>query len=508
LKPLNQLDEVTGQFHQDHKKLEVINSLLQLSLENVPLPQILQRTLDLLTAIPWIGLQSKGAIFLVQDQPKVLVLQAQKGLDGQLLSTCSQVPFGFCICGLAASTRQIQFVAALDDRHSIQFAGMEPHGHYCVPILFVDRLLGVMNLYVKAGHLRHHREEEFLTSVANTLAGIIARREAEEARRRSEKEFSLLLKNVPALVFRGYADGSIDLFDDKVEEMIGYPKSVFASRKLKWTDLILKEDIYRVRSEFISAMKGPRSYVREYRINCLAGGVLWIQERSHIVLNQKGRIDYVSGVLFDISRRKQGEEALKKSYSQLQNALRSTVKALSSALEMRDPYTSGHQRRVTQLACAISEELGFSEEQIEGMRMIGFLHDIGKIAVPAEILNKPGRINDHEFNLIKMHAEAGFNILKEIDFPCPVAESIAQHHERMDGSGYPKGLSGSEILLQARILAVADVVEAMASHRPYRPGLGIDAALEEVTQKRGSLYDPEVVDACVRLFAEKGFAFE
>jgi PAS domain S-box-containing protein/putative nucleotidyltransferase with HDIG domain len=504
----HKLDEVTWQLEWSYTKLEVINSLLQLSLENAPLNELLERTLDLLTSIPWIGLLSTGAVLLVQDQPGVLVIQASKGFDERLLATCSRVPFGRCLCGLAASTQQIQFAADLDDRHTVRFEWMSPHGHYCVPILFDGRLLGVVNLYVKAGHIRHPRDEEFLTSVANTLAGIIARRETEEARLRSEREFNLLLKNVPALVFKGYADGSIDLFDDRVEEMTGYSKSVFESRKLKWTDLILEEDIDGVRTEFIRAMKGHRSYVREYRINCVDGRVLWIQERGHIVLNREGKIDYVSGVLFDITRRKRGEEALKKSVEQLRKALRGTVKALASALEMRDPYTSGHQRRVTQLACAIGKELGFSEDQIEGMRMIGFLHDIGKIAVPAEILSKPGKINDHEFSIIKMHAEAGFNILKEIDFPCPVAESIAQHHERLDGSGYPKGLSGSEIILEARILAVADVVEAISSHRPYRPGLGIEEALKEVTQKKGSHFDPEVVDACVRLFTEKGFTFD
>lgn len=501
------LDDVTAQLHLSHKNLEVINSLLQLSLESLPLQELLQRALHLLTSIPWIGLLSKGSIYLAQDQPEVLVIQAQKGLE-DILATCSRVPFGFCLCGLAASTRQIQFAAGVDARHRVHYGGMPLHGHYCVPILFGDRLLGVMNLYLPPGHRRHLRDEEFLSAVANTLAGIIARREAEEARLQSEREFWLLLKNVPALVFKGYADGSVELFDDKVEEMTGYPRAVFESRKLKWTDLILKQDLAGARREFIAALKGGGSYVREYRINCGDGRVLWVQERSHIVRSQKRGIDYVSGVLFDINKRRQREEALSKSFAQLQKALRGTVKALASALELRDPYTSGHQARVTQLACAISKELGFSEEQIEGMRMIGFLHDIGKIAIPAEILNKPGKINEHEFFLIKMHVEAGFNILKEIDFPCQVAEAVAQHHERLNGSGYPQGLAGSEIILQARILAVADVVEAMASHRPYRPGLGIEEALKEVTQNKGILYDPEVVDACVRLFTEKGFTFD
>ncbi len=325
---------------------------------------------------------------------------------------------------------------------------------------------------------------------------------------RSEREFGLLIKNIPALVFKGYADGSIDPLDNKVEKMTGYPKSLFESRKLKWTDLILEKDIGKTKQKFLRALKGGRPYVREYRINCRDGKVLWIQERSQIVLNHIGRIDYISGVLFDISRRKRGEEALKKSLRRLRNAFRGTVKALSSTLEMRDPYTSGHQMRVTLLACAIGKKMGFSEDQLEAMRIIGSLHDIGKIAVPSEILNKPGKVNEHEFSLIKMHAEAAFNILKDIDFPCQIAEAIAQHHERLDGSGYPKGLSGPEILLQARILAVADVVEAMSSHRPYRPGLGLEAALKEITQKKGILYDPEVVDVCVRLFKEEGFTFD
>lgn len=194
--------------------------------------------------------------------------RAQKGLDERILSTCKRVPFGHCLCGLAASTRQIQFAANLDDRHTVRFETMPPHGHYCIPILFADRLLGVMILYLKAGHQRHLPDEEFLTSVANTLAGIIARRDAEEARLQSERAFNLLLKNVPALVFKGAADGSVVFFDDKVKEMTGYSRTVFESGRLKWTTLILEEDFHKARTEFIRALKGPRSYVREYRINC------------------------------------------------------------------------------------------------------------------------------------------------------------------------------------------------------------------------------------------------
>jgi putative nucleotidyltransferase with HDIG domain len=181
------------------------------------------------------------------------------------------------------------------------------------------------------------------------------------------------------------------------------------------------------------------------------------------------------------------------------------VTSLGNALDIKDPYTAGHQKKVVYLAVAIAEELGLSEDQIKGISVAGNLHDIGKIYVPSEILSKPGKLSDIEFAMIKSHCQAGFEIIKEIEFPWPVAEVILQHHERMDGSGYPRGLTGDQLLLEARIMAVADVVEAMASHRPYRPALGIDIALAEISENRDILYDPDVVDACLRIFGEKGF---
>ena len=168
----------------------------------------------------------------------------------------------------------------------------------------------------------------------------------------------------------------------------------------------------------------------------------------------------------------------------------------------------GHQQRVAQLARAIAQEVGLDKERIDGLRMGAIIHDIGKINVPAEFLAKPTRLTKGEFEVIKMHPEVGYNILKDIEFPWPVAEIAYQHHERLDGSGYPQGLKGSEIIYEAKIVAVADVVEAMSSHRPYRPGLGIDAALEEIETKRGQWFDPDAVDACLKLFREKGFSFQ
>lgn len=224
--------------------------------------------------------------------------------------------------------------------------------------------------------------------------------------------------------------------------------------------------------------------------------------------DENGNIIAVFGVVHDITERTQTEKELQRSYDRLRETLIATVNALASTIEMRDPYTAGHQRRVTLLACAIAEEMGLTNDQFDGLRMAGLIHDLGKINVPAEILSKPGRINDIEHSIIKFHPQICHDILKTIELPWPVATIVLQHHERLDGSGYPQGLKGDEIMLEARILAVADVVEAMASHRPYRPALGVNQALEEITMQRGTLYDSEVIDACIRVFSKKKFKFE
>jgi putative nucleotidyltransferase with HDIG domain len=182
-----------------------------------------------------------------------------------------------------------------------------------------------------------------------------------------------------------------------------------------------------------------------------------------------------------------------------------TIQAIVHVVETRDPYTAGHQNRVADLAGAIATEMHLPADTIEGIRTAGVIHDIGKISVPAEILAKPGKLSQKEFELIKDHPQTGYEVLKDVEFPWPIAQIIRQHHERLDGSGYPRGLTGEEVLLEARIIAVADVIEAIASHRPYRPARGIEAALAEIEQNKGVLYDASAVDACVKLFKEKAY---
>lgn len=210
----------------------------------------------------------------------------------------------------------------------------------------------------------------------------------------------------------------------------------------------------------------------------------------------------------DITKRKQAEWEIQQGYKELQKAMEGTINIIAKIIETRDPYTAGHQQRVSKLATSIAQVMILSEDKIEGIRITALIHDIGKISIPAEILSKPSKLNETEFGLIKNHPKIGYDILRKIDFPWPVAQIVLQHHERLDGSGYPNNLKCDKILPEAKILGVADVVEAMSSHRPYRPAKGVDEALKEITNNKGILYDPEVVDACLKLFKEKEFKFE
>ncbi|MCF7794239.1 MAG: HD-GYP domain-containing protein [Candidatus Cloacimonetes bacterium] len=209
----------------------------------------------------------------------------------------------------------------------------------------------------------------------------------------------------------------------------------------------------------------------------------------------------------DITESIEAEEKMKRSFEMLQKATGDIIQAMSNTSEMRDPYTAGHQKRVKELAVAIGREMKVDKDKLEGLKFAGIIHDIGKISVPSDILSKPGKINIMEFEVIKNHSQVGYDLLSTIEFPWPISTIVHQHHERMDGSGYPNGLKGDEILVESRILAVADVVEAMTSHRPYRAALGTEKALEEIKAHTTDYYDPDVVKACVRLFEEGKFEF-
>jgi putative nucleotidyltransferase with HDIG domain len=253
----------------------------------------------------------------------------------------------------------------------------------------------------------------------------------------------------------------------------------------------------------LNGEKVPSFY--SFRILSQDGKVKWVELNATVIeWNKKpATLNFFN----DITERKLLEEERIEGYNRIKKALHATVKSIAMLVETKDPYTAGHQERVSQLAKAIAKEMGLTEDRQDFVRTASIIHDLGKVSVPSELLSKPTKLSELEFNIIKVHSQAGYNILKDIDFPWPVADVVLQHHERMNGSGYPQHLPGETILLEARILAVADVVEAISSHRPYRPALGISVALDEIFKNRGILYDTNVVDACLKLFQEKNFAF-
>jgi PAS domain S-box-containing protein len=258
------------------------------------------------------------------------------------------------------------------------------------------------------------------------------------------------------------------------------------------------------RDFMVSELRAGRDIMhREFEFRRSDGSV-----RSGIYSARSINVDGEACLIFilqDITEHKLMDAELQRTLDSLRKAFGTTIQVMISAIEMRDPYTAGHQKRCADIARAIATEMGFSQERIDGIRMVGTIHDIGKLSVPAEILTKPTKLTGIEFSLIKEHALSGYEMLKDIESPWPLAEIIYQHHERINGSGYPRQLKGNEILIEARIMAVADVVEAMSSHRPYRAALSIETALEEIEKNKGILYDPDIVDACIRIFREKGY---
>jgi PAS domain S-box-containing protein len=314
----------------------------------------------------------------------------------------------------------------------------------------------------------------------------------------SEEKYRLVVDNAAEAILIAQ-DERIQFANPGCVGLLGRPQEVLTSRP--FMEFIHSEDRELVLERHRNRFKGEEvPPVYSFRVVAADGTVKWVEIHA-IKVPWKGRPATLN-FLNDITQRKRAEEALDGSVENLRKALHATVQAIARVVEARDPYTAGHQRRVADLSRAIAAEMGLAASRIEGIHMAATIHDIGKISVPAEILSKPTKLTETEFALIKVHPQAGYDILRGIEFPWPIAQVILQHHEKMDGSGYPQGLKGEEINLKARILAVADAVEAIASHRPYRPSLGVEVALKEILRRKGVFYDPEGVDVCLKLFRE------
>lgn len=333
------------------------------------------------------------------------------------------------------------------------------------------------------------------------------RKKAEEALRENEERYRQLVNHAPAGIYEvDFLKRKFVALNDVMCDYTGYTKEELMV--LGPLD-ILEESSRKVFMErmakVLSGEKVPETV--EYKVKRKDGEELWVLLNARLVY-ENGFPKGATAVVHNITERKKNEDELNETIKKLRKITGATIQAIAQTVEVRDPYTAGHQRRVADLARAIATALRLESSRIDGIRMAGQIHDIGKISVPAEILSKPGLLTPIEFSLMKTHCQVGFDILKDIEFPWDIARMVLQHHERIDGSGYPNGLSRDDILLESRILAVADVVEAMASHRPYRPAVGLDKALEEISSKKGRIYDAGVVDACLGLFKEQLFSFK
>ncbi len=299
-------------------------------------------------------------------------------------------------------------------------------------------------------------------------------------------------------------EGEITFVSPSIKNVLGYKEQEFLAKYPgHYTDKIDNIEAEKFTKRTLSGEQLPA-----YDVECFtdSGEICWLEVSEIPAVNGNGELVAVECIARDITKRKRATEGQQDSIIKLRNALAGTVQAISMIVEKRDPFTAGHQHRVSSLARSIAQEMKLAENEVEGIRMAGLVHDLGKLSIPVEILSKPRSLNEQEFELVKTHAQAGYDILKEIHFHWPIAQIVLQHHERMDGSGYPNGLKGNEILLEARVVAVANVVEAMTSSRPYRPALEIEYVLEEIKQNAGTEFDPDVVDACINLFANSRFS--
>ena len=328
-------------------------------------------------------------------------------------------------------------------------------------------------------------------------------RRVEEAVRASEEKYRTLSENVPVGVFRSIADerGGLVSFNPAFQRMFGH-----SAEELEGLPLTALYQDPADRAVLLRRLRQD-GHVRDHEVRFRRrdGSIFWGAVSAQAVRGTTGGLRYLDGIVTDITEAKRAASELSASLAKLEKIIEGTIHAMASMVEMKDPYTSGHQRRVADLAAAIAWEMGLSEPRITAVRLAGAIHDLGKVVIPGEILSKPGPLSTIEMEMVRTHPQAGSDILRSVEFPWPIADIVLQHHERMDGSGYPQGLRGEALLLEARIIVVADNLEAMASHRPYRPAHTVESSLKALQDGRGTIFDPEVVDACLRLLNEGKF---
>ena len=374
------------------------------------------------------------------------------------------------------------FLTAHADRETLQQAKLtEPYGYLIKPVT----------------------ESDLYTSIETAFH----RSRLEQQVRESEKRYRVLVETISHGIVEFDTNGSIIFANSAMSCMTGFAPEELSGLSI-WEIIhpaMTGNDAESIINDL--SMPGERPLSFSDTITTHSGDVINVQVDWNSKPFMKNGPPGFIAVITDFTAKFHAEDRLRQTLGRVQRTLGATVNALATTIERRDPYTSGHQQRVASLACAIARELQVTPDNIEGINIAALVHDIGKIHIPSEILSKPSRLSDIEFAMIKTHSQVGYDILKDIEFDWSVPDMVLQHHEKLDGSGYPCGLKGDEIIFEARIITVADIVEAMASHRPYRPGLGIEIALDEIQKNSGKYYDPGIVEACVKLFRNDSFQF-
>ncbi|MFA7619726.1 MAG: PAS domain S-box protein [Thiohalomonadaceae bacterium] len=468
--------------------------------------------------LAWVGYPQQDATCTVK--PVASAGAAAGYLDRVRVSWGESDPAGNGPTGIAIRTGEpciVRDVAAGADAASWREQAAR-HGFASVialPLRSAGTLLGALTIDAAEAAAFDEAEVALLRELADDLAfGIITlrnrrlREQAEQELQRSERRYHELYDNAPTgYVSVAAGDGAILQANAATARLLGYSRDELL--RMRMPDLGTDNDEAAGDTAFLARLDaGEAVRDREIRMRRRDGSSVWVSLSVEPVHDAEGRVVECRASLLNISARKQMEEDRACIARQLQNALVQTIEAIAITIEKRDPYTAGHQTRVAQLAVAMGEELGLDAQRLQGLRLGAQIHDIGKIYVPAEFLNRPGQLSEAEFGIIRSHPQMGHDIVRGIEFPWPVADMVVQHHERLDGSGYPHSLTADAILLEARIIAVADVVEAMASHRPYRAALPLEAALAEIEAGKGVRYDSDAVDACLRLFREKRFRWD
>ena len=514
LTDITEQKKAENELHRLSRALFAINSCDMALIHATDEKELVQKICNIVVDIggyrmAWIG-------YAEHDEAKSVRPIAQSGFEKGYLQTIPIVwddtPFGRGPTGTTIRTGKSSTSSDIINDPNMQPWHKEALKHgfassLSLPLKADHEVFGALSIYSSHPGDFNAEETNLLVALADNLAyGITmlrtrqAKQRSDNELRQSEERFRKFFQGHSSVILIVDLDtGSIVDANPAAEEFYGWSIEELRRMHIHQIDTLPSEEVEKNLEKIRSG--GRKRYVFQHRR--ADGSVRDVEVFANVI--EVGGKELVYPIIHDITEQSVAEQKIKGYVKRLETAMQGTLQAVAKVVEAHDPYTAGHERRVGQIATDIAREMGLSEEKCHTLQLIGLVHDIGKMSIPGEILTKPGCLSAIEFELVKTHAEQGYQILKDVEFPMPIAQIIREHHERMDGSGYPHGLKGEDISLEARILAVADVLEAMASHRPYRASLGIEEALHEIESHRAGLFDPEVVDAVLRLFREKGY---